>query len=597
MRVRVEPMRQPSNGLWGRSGRGVARHRRRASVVVQVALSLTFLIGFAALTIDIGTMYVARAELQRSADAAAMAAADQLSTTDMAEMLAKAKAAAQDAAIRNAVLGKYAPLDVGSDIEFGKAVYDEATGRFVFSAGTTPYDAVRVTTSRSAGSSGGPLHLGFAKLFGQETKDVEAKATAMLIPRDIAVVIDLSGSMCYDSQLRSWNRTDGGYQNTRDVWCSLNGPPPNKPYLPGPETATQYTSDTGPTIGWMNTWGSALNPSTYAAASDAGLWYIKKAQNTVNSVISGKLSGAGYISTEISAIMSGSSDSSKPAHWQRRCGVMLGLASWKSGKSGGKPGGNGDNILDSSEVTWIGYPSWRVNWTWTDYVDWVQDNSTAAGSTFKMRYGLKTFMDWVLNQNWQHNQTLLQNTPEMPITAVKDAVQTMIDTISESDALDHLSLHVFGTTAKNEVLLTQNIQQVPDTLYARQAAHYDPTTNIGSGLMLAINELKSVRARPNATKMIVLMTDGVPNVGETGTSSTSAGIAWAYKAAEKAASEGFTVNVISVGYLVDLSVTKKIAALGNGQEFEAIGNPEEYTEELEKIFRHLGGKRTVALIE
>src|SRR5262249_23614209 len=153
---------------------------------------------------------------------------------------------------------------------------------------------------------------------------------------------------------------------------------------------TEYASKTGPTVGVMSTWGSALNPTSYNVNNDPGLWYIKKSQNTVNSTIQGLLTSRGYVSAEISAIMSGSKDSSNSAHWQRRCGVMLGLADWKSGKPGGKSGGNGDSVLDSSEVTWIGYPAYRKSWSWTEYIDWVQTTSSASGTTFKMRYGLKT---------------------------------------------------------------------------------------------------------------------------------------------------------------------------------------------------------------
>ncbi len=40
-----------------------------------------------------------------------------------------------------------------------------------------------------------------------------------------------------------------------------------------------------------------------------------------------------------------------------------------------------------------------------------------------------------------------------------------------------------------------------------------------------------------------------------------------------------------------------IAANCHGQEFFASGSPEEYTEQLEDIFRALGGKRPVTLIE
>lgn len=570
-------------------------HRRRGAVTVQLALSITFVMGFAALSVDVGTMYVARAELQRCADAAAMAAATQLNRSGDPNMEQLARDAANDAAQRNSILGKFSELSLEQDVQFGRAVYDGATNRFEFSPGAEPFDAVEVTVRRAEGSSGGPVELAFARVFGQDKKNMLAKATAMLVPRDIAVVIDLSGSMNYDSQLRSWDRTDGGYQNTRDVWCALDGPDPDRPYLPGHESETQYAADTGPAVGWMNTWGNPLQPG-YSASGDPGLWYIKKSSTTSVAAITAKLTAAGYNTAERSAILSGSNDG-VTGQFERRTGVMLGLASWKSGKSGGFPGGDGDNLLESSEVTWIGYPDYRLNWTWSEYVSWVQSNSTDGAGTFRYRYGLKTFVDFLLQSKRQANQTRLWDTPQLPMTAIKDAVQTMIDTIAATDTLDHASLHIFATTAKNEILLTDNLQSIAETLYARQAAHYDPTTNIGSGLSIAIDELKSARARPNAAKMIVLMSDGVPNVGETGQSSEAAGIAWAYKQADRAAQEGFPITSIGLGYLADPAVMETIAEISGGQYFLAVGSPEEYSDELQAIFKTLGGKHPVALIK
>ena len=49
--------------------------RRRAVVAVQVLVLLVVLIGAAALTIDVGAMFNARADLQRTVDAGALAGA------------------------------------------------------------------------------------------------------------------------------------------------------------------------------------------------------------------------------------------------------------------------------------------------------------------------------------------------------------------------------------------------------------------------------------------------------------------------------------------------------------------------------------------
>lgn len=572
--------------------------QRRAGVVVQMALGVTFMMGFAALSVDVSKLYVAKTELQRAADSAAMAAATWLSRSDDPDMEQKLREAAEYYAERNSVLGVRAGLDFASDVVLGHAVLNDLEGRYEFQPELRPYDAVRVTVRRSEGSSAGPIELGLARLFGRSKKDLEAQATAMIVPRDVAVVIDLSGSMDYDSQMRYYNRTDGGYSNARDVWCALDGPEPSRPYIPGAETETEYADDTGPTIGVMSQWGHPL-VGGYSPSSDPGLWYIRKTYSqSSNTAIINSLTLRGYNSAERSAITSGSRDSSNNSHWQRRCGVMLGLASWRSGKSGGFSGGNGDDVLDAGEVSWIPLPSYWVGGSWTGLIDWVQSGPTH--SAFRYRYGLKTYTDYLLQARRQYNQTNnLWATPELPITAVKDAVQTFVDVIaSEQDNLDLVSLQVFATTARQEIALTHDYQSIADTLYQRQAGHYDGTTNIGDGLKLAIDELKySERARDNASKLIVLMSDGVPNVGEGGVSGDEAGIAWALAQAERAADEGITILCVSVGYGVDRAVMQEIASIAHGQEFYAAGNPEEYTQELQTIFRTLGGKREVALIK
>jgi hypothetical protein len=569
-----------------------------------MALSLTFAIGLTALAVDVGTLYVARSELQRAADAAAMAAAAELNDSDQPDLEQRVFEQANRYAFDNAILRRAAGLST-SDVVLGHGSYNAGTGKYEFVPGGSARDAVQVTVRREEGSQGGPIGLAFAGIFGQRAKGLSATATAMLVPRDVALVIDLSNSMCWDSQLRFCDRTDGGYANTRDVWCALNGPEPSRPYLPGSELETEYASDSGPTIGVMSNWGSPLVPG-YNAGADPGLWYLKKGTSTSLSAIAESLTARGYNAAERSALMSGSLDSDAN-HWRRRACVILGLASWKSGKPGGFAGGNGDNKLDSGEVSYIAYPSWRVDWTWNNYIDWVQSNSvynssgSQYASEFRYRYGLKTFTDFLLeNQPESFSTSNLWATPQQPLRAVKDAVQTFIDTVRAQDNLDRVSLEIFATTARHEVNLTDDLQRIADTLYRRQSGHYDRATNIGGGLQKAVAELTSSRARPNAKKMIILMSDGVPNVDKYGNYSydgAPSAVNWAYEMAEEAASRGIQIFCISVGFAVDRSVMIQIANIGRGEEFYAAGSPEEYGEELKHIFRTLGGKSPVVLIE
>lgn len=591
----------------------MGRRRRRAGVTVQVALALTFIVGFAALSIDVGTMHVADNELQRAADASCMAAAQRLTDVLNPEMERLARADAETAAQLNTVLSTHAGVAFESDLAFGRSVLNPSTGKFEFSRGTQPYDAVEVTLRRERGTPGGPINLQFARLFGHRTKDLQARATAMLVPRDVAVVVDLSGSMSYDSQLRYWNRSDGGYANTRDVWAALDGPECQRPYHPGREGDTEYSGDSGPTFGVMTAWGDPLIPGAYSAATDPGLYYIKYGTTTSDSRLVASLTARGYTSSERTVLLSGSSDGSgTTTQFRGRAAVLLGLATWKSGKTGstvgppGTPGTNGNNTIDSSELVWAPYPSFRqgTSWTWSDFIDWSgtrpntkADHPYRSGNEapeFRYRYGLKTLVDFLIEDRpaFAKNNNLWQ-TPEQPLRAVKDGVQVLTDVLTAQDSLDHLSLEIFATTGRHEINLTSNLQSISDLLYQRQSGHYDSSTSIGGGLDRAINELQSSRSRPNASKMIVLLSDGMPNVSSGGMNGSQHALAKAQEAADR----GIRIFTISVGYDSDRPLMQQIAAIGSGQEYFSGGNPDEYTDNLRAIFSLLGGKKRVSLIE
>lgn len=582
------------------------RYQRRAAIAAQVAICCTMILGVGALAIDLGAMYTTQTELQVAADAAALAAAAQLVGGDSGDPETLAVEAADHFASRHPAWGEF--LSVGAeDVEFGRAYYDPVSEKFTFTPGGDNYDAVRVTVHRDEGSSAGPMPLIFANVFGYSSANLSARAAAVLIPRDIAVVIDLSNSMCWDSQLRFWDRDDGGYSNLRDVWCALDGPEPSRPYMPGPETETEYATDTGPTFGEMVNWGDPVLPGSYDATSDPGLWRIKENQYCAEPAARTALENRGYSLDEIEALLSGAEDGSYANNWRNRVGVILGLATWHSGKSGGLApgGGNGNNVVGNSEIDWQPAPDFAGNWTWPTYIEWGRNSGTYndswAGSQFRYRFGLKTLTDFIMEQRPEAYATDgLYATPEQPLRAVKDAVQTMIDTIISLESLDQVSLEIFASTSKHEVNLTDNLQLVADTLYGRQSGHYDRCTNIGGGLFRAYAELTSERARGSTRKVVVLMSDGVANVDENGNylgDGAAAARTYALDMAQMAADEDFRIYTVSVGYNVDRDLLQEIATIGGGQEFYAVGNPEEYTEQLEVIFRTLGGKRPVALIE
>lgn len=595
-------------------GRERRRCTRRATVVVQVAMFSTVMIGMGALAVDIGTMYTARTELQAAVDAAALAAAAQLAGDGVTTPQALARAAADQFARMNAVFGTYAGINPEQDVELGVANYDAATGRFSFQRSSGNYDAVRVTVRRAEGSEGGPLPLMFSHLFGYTQKNLWATATAVLIPRDIAVVIDLSGSMNDDSELRHYRQfqgdtgewRDGIAVNLRDCWAALNGPAPQRPYYPTTENQSEYAGDTGPSIGAMTLWGNEITPETYNPSTDPGLWYVPRSTTCTVSAITSSLTARGYNSTERTRLMSGSADNSYSRQWRNRAAVCLGLAEWNSGVSGGRPGGDGDSLVEDAEVVWGSYPSFRVGsaWTWGNFIDYVGANNTFMYGTqpsFRYRFGLKTFTNFLLEKypGINHNNNLWQ-TPQQPLRAVKDAVQAMVEEVVALESLDQMSLEIFATTARHEVDLTTNLQSVSERLYHMQAGHYDTTTNIGGGIAAGMDELTSDRARGAARKIMLLMSDGKPNVNSEGSNvgEGDPGVsAWVLAIAQSAADENITIYTVSVGQDVDQNIMAQIANIGRGQHFHAEGTPDEYQDQLEQIFRTLGGRRPVALIE
>jgi hypothetical protein len=605
--------------MWRRTY-SACKRKRRAAVAAQVLVCSTIILGMGALVVDMGSAYTTQTELQAAADSAALAAAAELAAHPDGDPEAAAVASASEYASQNQVRNQ-TPAVLSQDVEFGRALLDPATGKFDFQPGGTNHDSVRVTVRR-LGDGGGTnlvqVPFLFGPIFGKSGTQLEAKAAAVLIPRDIAVVIDLSGSMNDDSELRHYKSYQGeegdwrsGIQvNLRDIWCALDGPEPSRPYLPAPEGESEYATDTGPTIGALNTWGDPVVPETYDPTTDSGLWYLKKGVNCTLPAVQSSLAARGYSADEITCLMTAAEDNSGYANqWRNRTAVILGMATWKSGRPGGTPGGDGDAKVEDNvagEFAWAAYPAWRSGgWTWADYItSYVPSTGSAmyaANSAFRYRYGLKTFVNYLLEKYPGYSQTnILWQTPEEPLRAVKDAVQIMTDVIVGLDGLDHMSLEVFATTAHHEVNLSDDLQAVPTRLYVMQVAHYDQTTNMGAGLLKALSELSSERARSSSAKVIVLMSDGKPNVNEYGQgvpNGDPATCAWIEELAQQAADQNIRIYTISVGGDADTDLMAEIATLGGGQHFHAEGTPEEYSDQLEMIFRSLGGKRPVALIE
>ncbi|HVA44849.1 MAG TPA: Tad domain-containing protein [Pirellulales bacterium] len=176
------------------------RDRRRGNALVLMVLFLVPLMAFLALSIDVGLLAIARTQSQDATDLAALAGVRTLngSTANGANNnYAAAAPAAQKAATANNVL--WSPLKSSQvAINIGRYAYNGATQQF---EGNPPgasgnWSMVQATTTVNVNNS-----MPFSRMLGISVSSLQTQATAVHRPRDVAIVLDYSGSMRFASYL------------------------------------------------------------------------------------------------------------------------------------------------------------------------------------------------------------------------------------------------------------------------------------------------------------------------------------------------------------------------------------------------------------
>lgn len=171
--------------------RSVARPERRGAMLILIAILMVAFMVTVAFSIDIALMHLSRTELRASTDAAAKAAASELSRTlDVNAAIRRG----QELAAANLVADEPLLLDA-SDFTFGRSKEEDASGKFVFDAGGTPRNSVRVNGQKFQSSRSGAVPLFFGNMFGVPFFEPSTRATATYIQRDVVLVVDRSGSM------------------------------------------------------------------------------------------------------------------------------------------------------------------------------------------------------------------------------------------------------------------------------------------------------------------------------------------------------------------------------------------------------------------
>ena len=201
------------------------KNQRKGASAVLVATMLFVFVICTALTVDVAYMQLIRTELRVATDAAAKAAAERLATTeDIDEALETAKTYAAN----NDVAGRSFLID-DSDVQFGR-VTRTSTGRYVFSAGATPENAVNINGRLAEDASTQPISLFFAPALGHANFSTSHSATASQQDVEVCLCLDRSGSMLFDLTGVDWayppnNPLLSNFTAWGNIWRNIVSPP------------------------------------------------------------------------------------------------------------------------------------------------------------------------------------------------------------------------------------------------------------------------------------------------------------------------------------------------------------------------------------
>ena len=589
-----------------RQGRVNIASRRRGAILVLTALLLVFLVTLVAFTIDIGYMLAVRSEAKRATDAAALAGAGELINGPDA-----ARVEAFEFLNRNPVGNKIYAQDEnwlsqlestgtdyvnakGEDIAIETGQWDSDSPPPEFGQPETRFQASESVPSAIRVEA---VQTGIPSLFGTLISStgnfsMASESIAGYQPRDIMVVLDFSGSMNDDSELKRITYTSDPdrevvEENLAEIWDEL-GPPTYGDLVFTPEFL-KIVGD--PPI-------SSQYPQITVTfrADDVYVESTKDLSNIVMEFSDGtrqKIEG-----------LTSPTGTFRGTGWNYNKTITKIWVKSGSNDSGDGPGygelfeDNNYEVKKAFGLDQVAYP--YPSGSWDDYINYCRTYSSVKNAGYKKKYGGMTLVNY-----WLEKKPMASQTPDLwkvsaqPVQAVKDAVDVFMEYIQEVDTNDQVGLVVYNSPTQHATLeheLTNDFDEVINLAKHRQAGHYNSMTNIGAGINVAREQLND-NARPGAFKMIVLMTDGQANVSSDRSLSARD---YALSEAQKAAAEGYPIVTISLGNNADKYLMQKIADDTDGAHFNIPGlgsGVTDYREGLMETFRNIANDRPLLLVK
>lgn len=454
--------------------------RRRGVIVVLTGFCLCAMFAFVALSVDTGRIVLTETKMQNAVDAAALAAAQEITAAVYAAGQGQGSAnidansiavnAARTMAAQVAAAnGVY--IDSDADVQFGKRGFDAATGTWPIQWNTSPYNVVQVVARRTNADTTAPdgqLPLAFGWAVGRSQVPVQTSATAFVEARDLVVVIDVSASMNDDSSLRSPLGTAEAEMLLDNMWDALVDADPKWP-------GTTDSKFPAGGFGAINSY-----EGTYISSNDTNAirYYLGLTQND------------GY---------------------SRRFPFPQ-AGRYSSGAPKNKPSNaTSDNL-------------------WNGYINHVKN----LGGSYHKKYGYRTLMDYMQERRYDPSQSEdLWRTPHYPFHANRNGTSLFLSFLEELDFGDEVGWVAYGQWAEQQLTyydgevdidisadpITSDYATI-DTMQRRhQAGEYVGWTAMGDGILKARELLVGAAGDPSddgyarygARPTMLVMTDGQTN--------------------------------------------------------------------------------------
>ena len=529
---------------------------RQGVIVVLTGFTLVAMFAFLALSVDTGRVVLTETKMQNAADAASLAAAQEITAAVYAAgqgqgsasidsnsiAVAAARAMAAKVAEANGVY-----INADTDVRFGKRGFDQATNTWPIQWDATPYNVVQVVvrkTNTDVTQPDGEFPLAFGWAVGREHVPIQASATAFVEARDLVIVLDFSASMNDDSSLKSGLGLSQAEGLLDEMWDALQAHNPK----------------------FSNT-GETKFPSTGFGNIDSYYGTYISSSNT-------------YSIFNALGLNENNPDGSRKYPFPQ------------AGRyNGGAEKPKLSNYTSDSR--------------WYDYIKHVKKNS----GTYKKRYGYRTLMDYFQEKRYSRTASEdMWRTPHQPFHAIKEGTTLFLDFLTDLDFGDEVGLVSYGAYAIQEMThydgevdidisadpITSDYATV-DTIQRRhQAGDYNGWTGMGDGILKGRELLIGDADDPNddgysrygARPTMIIMTDGQTNQGPSGWS-MPAGFSWAdwtdydgdgnadystsnwkkqyaFWEATEAAKKGITLHTMAVGQGADRDLMRAIAFAGGG---------------------------------